>query len=109
MPKSATTPLRHLPPVDGVLRTTIAREAVARFGRTALVAAIRQVLAAARAGGVIPESADHVAAEALKRLEFQGRSNLRPVFNLTGTVLHTNLGRALLADAAIEAAQTAMR
>ena len=109
MAKGETSALRRLPSVDEVLRTVKAADAAARYGRPAVVAAVRQTLAAARADGVAPDGSDGVVAAALTRLEIAERPNLRPVFNLTGTVLHTNLGRALLAEAAIEAAQVAMR
>jgi L-seryl-tRNA(Ser) seleniumtransferase len=109
MGKSETAALRKLPSVDEVLRTTTAVGATSRFGRSAVVTAIRQTLAEARASRAPPEGSDHVAAAALTRLEIAEKPNLRPVFNLTGTVLHTNLGRALWAEAAIEAAQVAMR
>jgi L-seryl-tRNA(Ser) seleniumtransferase len=101
--------MRKLPSVDEVLRSAKAVDAAARYGRPAVVAAVRETLAAARADGVAPAGTDGVAAAALTRLEIAERPNLRPVFNLTGTVLHTNLGRALLAEAAIAAAQLAMR
>jgi L-seryl-tRNA(Ser) seleniumtransferase len=94
--------------VDQVLRAPTAAPAIERFGRTAVVEAIRATLASARAAGhVVPM--DEVVASALARLEARAKPSLRPVFNLTGTVLHTNLGRALIAEAAIQAAVAAMR
>ncbi len=109
MAKTGTSALRKLPSVDEVLRTSVASDAAKRFGRSALVSAVRETLAAARADEVSPGGSDSVAAAALTRLEIRQQPNLRPVFNLTGTVLHTNFGRALLAEAAVEAAQMAMR
>ena len=109
MGKAQITALRTLPSVDEVLRTAVAVDAASRFGRSAVVNAVRETLVAARANETVPGGTDHVAVAALTRLEIAQQPNLRPVFNLTGTVLHTNLGRALWADAAIEAAQVAMR
>lgn len=109
MAKSGSSALRRLPSVDEVLRTAVAAEAASRFGRTALVNAVRETLAAARANGGTPGGSQSVAAAAVTSLELKQKPNLRPVFNLTGTVLHTNLGRALWAEAAIEAARVAMR
>jgi L-seryl-tRNA(Ser) seleniumtransferase len=105
--------LRALPSVDDVLKADAATVAVARFGRPAAVAAVRQAIAATRAAlraGKMPSSeSEAIAGTALATLAAGARSNLRPVFNLTGTVLHTNLGRALIAEPAVEAAIAAMR
>jgi L-seryl-tRNA(Ser) seleniumtransferase len=105
--------LRALPSVDDVLKADAATLAIARFGRPAAVAAVRRALdatrAALRAGKTQPSQPDAVASTALAKLTTDAQSNLRPVFNLTGTVLHTNLGRALIAEAAVEAAVAAMR
>ena len=108
MAKVAAAALRRLPSVDEVMRHATLVQAKERFGHTAVAAAVRQTLAEARANRDFSDG-DDFAGRAAARLEEQARPNLRPVFNLTGTVLHTNLGRALLADTAIEAAQVAMR
>ena len=99
---------RRLPSVDEVLRTDAGVEAIGTFGRPAVVSAVRDVIAEARRDGR-GAAADAVADSACWRLQAQSVPSLRSVFNLTGTVLHTNLGRALLAEAAIEAATKAMR
>ena len=101
--------LRSLPSVDETLREELAQEAIAEFGRRSVVAAVRAVLQDIREGHEEPGGPGVIASLAGSRLRREGRMGLRPVFNLTGTVLHTNLGRALLAEAAIEAAVVAMR
>ncbi|SFQ17854.1 L-seryl-tRNA(Sec) selenium transferase [Mesorhizobium sp. NFR06] len=104
--------LRDLPSVDQVLKTPFAAVAVERFGQQSTTRAVRDALeqarAACRTGTAVPEPSD-LAANALVRLKAAERPSLRPVFNLTGTVLHTNLGRALIAGEALEAMRTAMR
>ena len=104
--------LRALPSIDEVLKSEAGREAVAAHGRAAALAAARGALDDARTrirAGETPSDL-HAIGEALAaRLAREAAPNVRAVFNLTGTVLHTNLGRAVLAEAAIEAATTAMR
>ena len=82
------------------------------YGRPVVVAAVRSELAVARsavlAGQALP-SDDMLADAALSRIRQDARSELRRVFNLTGTVLHTNLGRATLPEEAIAAMVEAAR
>lgn len=113
MSKARSAVALRLPSVDHVLRTDIGALAVARFGHGTTVNAIRRVLEHARqrtrsAGFMSPDKAA-VAAEVLELLEREDAPSIRRVFNLTGTVLHTNLGRAILPDVAVQAAVEAMR
>jgi L-seryl-tRNA(Ser) seleniumtransferase len=104
----------RIPSVDEILKTPLAQDAVERFGRTRVVEAIRQATAEVRRcigsdkKALLPDAAA-IAADAVAWLEADARPNARAVFNLTGTVLHTNLGRAILAEAAVDAATVAMR
>jgi len=113
MDTRTSTPGR-IPSVDEILKTPLSQEAVERFGRTRVVEAIRQATAEVRRSigsdnkSFLPDAAA-IAADAVAWLEADARPNARAVFNLTGTVLHTNLGRAILAEAAVDAATVAMR
>jgi L-seryl-tRNA(Ser) seleniumtransferase len=106
-----------LPSVDRLLALSFVPALVARFGRSAVNAAARtvlddrrqRILAGATPQTVWPPGEAWLEAELRRQLEPADAPRLRRVFNLTGTVLHTNLGRAVLPEHAIEAAAMAMR
>jgi L-seryl-tRNA(Ser) seleniumtransferase len=94
--------LAALPSVDALLRAAGTAALLACYGRAPVTRSIREVLAGLRAAHrVLDETA--ILARVAEHLQEAARPTLRPVFNLTGTVLHTNLGRALLPEEAIEA------
>jgi L-seryl-tRNA(Ser) seleniumtransferase len=98
----------RLPSLDAVLRSPAAAALTARFGRAAATEALRDTIAehrAARRFGVGPAALLDIAADALTR---RFTASQVAVFNLTGTVLHTNLGRAPLPPEAAAAAAAAL-
>ncbi len=106
---SLSNRLRHLPSVERVLTSPAAPGLLSNFRRAYVVDAVRAELAAARQRLAAHEeaaapSADEVLAAVAAHLEAAAPLRIRPVVNATGVVLHTNLGRALLADAAVDAA-----
>ena len=96
--------LRRLPQVDEVLRRDGARRLLGRAPRWAVVAAVREEIDALRARvRAGDDEAPEIAEAALeRRVDRMLRPSLRRVLNATGVVLHTNLGRAPLARAAVE-------
>ena len=96
------------PSVDRMANWPALAPLIERAGRPLVVEALR-AWAEARRG--MADVADETACArwCTARLSSLVTPSQRRVFNLTGTVLHTNLGRALLAEEAIEAAVTAMR
>lgn len=98
-----------LPSLDAVLRQPAAAVLIERFGRAATIAALREELATRRAGGrPAPTPSTTILDAAADALAARFAPSQRPVLNLTGTVLHTNLGRAPLPRGAAEAAAIAM-
>src|SRR5690606_10975831 len=106
-----TDALRSLPAFDALLNTSEAAYLVTQYGRQAVVEAIRTTLADCRTrirqGEDIPYSPYALLAQTQAVLEQQFQPSLRPVINATGVIIHTNLGRAPLSDAAQVAIQQA--
>ena len=104
----------HLPSVDKLLQHPRTTDLLARYGKTQCTDAIRAALADARAhwlahkdDAVAPDM-DSLLNDAERQLQQLFAPRLRAVYNLTGTVLHTNLGRALLPQEAIDAVVEAL-
>jgi L-seryl-tRNA(Ser) seleniumtransferase len=109
------TPVVRLPAVDKVLACDELAPLIARHGLTQTTRAVRerleQLRTRIRAGESMPEaqvSFDGLATAVAQELSARTAPRLRQVFNLTGTVLHTNLGRALLPDESVQAVVRAL-
>jgi L-seryl-tRNA(Ser) seleniumtransferase len=111
---SNVSPLSSLPSVERLLIHADSNGLIVSFGRPAVALAIRGVLARLRAelladrGNAIPGDSSLIQMAA-QQLQDGAKPSLRRVFNLTGTVLHTNLGRAALPEEAIEAVALSAR
>jgi L-seryl-tRNA(Ser) seleniumtransferase len=106
MTVTAASPRARLPSVDRLLSSGEGGALIERFGRSAVLDAIRVALAEARAAlneADPPREDAEILERAERGLEKLFAPSLRVVFNLTGTVLHTNLGRALLPKEAADA------
>ncbi|HWQ04724.1 MAG TPA: L-seryl-tRNA(Sec) selenium transferase [Longilinea sp.] len=99
---------RALPSVDQLLQSELIPTWIDRFGRPLVVDALREALALARAGiqtGQPLPSNEILLENARHLLETWLTPSLRPVINASGVVLHTNLGRAPLSRASLDAIQ----
>ena len=97
---------RIIPSIEILRQRAGVRGLEAGYGAEATVDALRagaeSVRARVAAGEEVAHAADTIEGLARTALTSQARGSLRPVINATGVVIHTNLGRAPLAGAAIE-------
>lgn len=110
MTDSTASLLSSIPSVDKLLRTPDAETLIDSFGRQPVTNAVRDDLATLRQALAKKDNVEtgdvssaNILARVAARLEADLSPSLKPVFNLTGTVLHTNLGRAPLPEEAIDA------
>ena len=105
-------PLSRLPSVDRLLSVAAISSLIETHGRALVTEVVREALAATREAvkqGASPPDEDQLIATVGAGVTAKTTPRLRPVFNLTGTVLHTNLGRAPLPEEAVQALLTAAR
>lgn len=110
-----TNPLRQLPAVNEVLESPDVQALLVEFAHDVVVAAVREELdelrKQIRQGQSLPQpmGVEDIADRVRRRLVHELSPKLRSVINATGIVLHTNLGRAPIAEPAAQAAYEAAR
>ena len=98
--------LRSLPSVDSLLQFPAVLKWIGAYGRPLTLGAIRDVLTDVRAHaseGIAAPDLNEILRRMESRLHAQTSFTLVPVINATGVILHTNLGRAPLSQAAAQA------
>ncbi len=95
----ASDPRRAVPSTDTILSDPRLEAPLARLGRPLVREAVHRSQSLVRSGALSPEGI----VEAVLADLPHGATSLRPVINATGVVLHTNLGRAALSEAATAA------
>ena len=106
-PRHLTSP-RDLPSVEALVRDnaldgarTIYGDAFVTHEARAVLEEARKALCQGRDGTAVRMDAEDLPRRVLSRMEALLAGGIRPVINATGTVLHTNLGRSILADEAV--------
>ncbi|VTU09105.1 selenocysteine synthase [Actinobacillus indolicus] len=107
---------RSIPAIDKLLKTPQGADLIQQFGHQAFVTQARLLIEQARQHiqqhQSLPDflqTENTLFNELTHRLQSLAQVKMKRVFNLTGTVLHTNLGRGLWSEQAISAATDAMR
>jgi L-seryl-tRNA(Ser) seleniumtransferase len=94
---------RDLPSVNKLLETSGVKSLLAQHPRSVVLDAVRSTVEAARSAGGGQRSEQQWVDTITSAVHEATRPSLRRVINATGVILHTNLGRAPLADSAIRA------
>jgi L-seryl-tRNA(Ser) seleniumtransferase len=109
-PKEKSEKLRHIPAVGRILSSPRLSEISAVYPRNILLKAVHQVLESLRVqvvsgpavGDKDPFSMERILEEVKKRAGALSAQSLRPIINATGVVVHTNLGRSILAESVLD-------
>ena len=103
--------LRELPSVDEVLRSDNLQKCVALYSKNLVTEIVRDILKKMRSeiieNHIIDISVENIGLLVKNYLKNMLKPSLKKIVNASGVVLHTNLGRAILCDEAIEALKIA--